>query len=64
MSGRASGLEPSSPAAATPSLAKVVWEHIERVLADCDGNISESARRLGITRRTLQLKLKKNPPRN
>jgi two-component system response regulator RegA len=33
------------------------------VLADTHQNISEAARRLGITRRTLQLKLKKYPPR-
>jgi two-component system response regulator RegA len=45
------------------SLAMVAWEHIERVLFDCGGNISETARRLGIARRTLQLKLKKYPPR-
>jgi two-component system, response regulator RegA len=47
-----------------PTLARAEWEHIQRVLADCHQNISESARRLGITRRTLQLKLKKYPPRN
>jgi len=33
------------------------------VLSDCEGNVSEAARRLGIARRTLQLKLKKYPPR-
>ena len=49
---------------AAPTLARAEWEHIQRVLADCHNNISESARRLGITRRTLQLKLKKYPPRN
>jgi two-component system response regulator RegA len=47
----------------TPSLARAEWEHIQRVLGDTDGNISETARRLGIARRTLQLKLKKYPPR-
>jgi two-component system response regulator RegA len=47
----------------TPTLARAEWEHIQRVLSDCGNNISESARRLGITRRTLQLKLKKYPPR-
>ncbi|HVU51123.1 MAG TPA: response regulator [Polyangia bacterium] len=46
----------------TPTLARAEWEHMSRILADCGGNISEAARRLGITRRTLQLKLKKNPP--
>jgi two-component system response regulator RegA len=47
----------------TPTLARAEWEHIQRILADCHQNISEAARRLGITRRTLQLKLKKYPPR-
>jgi two-component system response regulator RegA len=47
----------------TPSLARTEWEHIQRVLADCGGNISEAARRLGLHRRSLQRKLGKNPPR-
>jgi len=46
-----------------PTLARAEWEHIQRILADTGGNVSETARRLGITRRTLQLKLKKYPPR-
>ena len=50
-------------ATGTPTLARAEWEHVQRVLADCNNNISEAARRLGITRRTLQLKLKKYPPR-
>lgn len=45
-----------------PSLARAEWEHINRVLADCDGNISAAAQRLGIHRRTLQRKLQKYPP--
>jgi two-component system response regulator RegA len=45
-----------------PSLARTEWEHINRVLTDCDGNISETARRLGIHRRSLQRKLQKYPP--
>ena len=45
-----------------PSLARAEWEHVQRVLADCGGNVSETARRLSITRRTLQLKLKRGPP--
>ena len=44
-----------------PSLARVEWEHIQRVLADCDGNISHAARLLGIHRRSLQRKLAKHP---
>jgi len=47
---------------AVPSLARAEWEHINRVLADCAGNISEAARRLGIHRRSLQRKLQKYPP--
>jgi two-component system response regulator RegA len=47
---------------ATPTLARAEWEHIQRVLADCAGNISEAARRLGIHRRSLQRKLAKYPP--
>lgn len=46
-----------------PSLARLEWEHINRVLSDCGGNISEAARRLDIHRRSLQRKLQKYPPR-
>ena len=54
---------PSGPAAlSAPSLARAEWEHIQRVLADCGGNISEAARRLGVHRRSLQRKLRKHPP--
>jgi two-component system response regulator RegA len=63
--GTATGTATDTPGAPapTPTLARAEWEHIQRVLADCGNNISEAARRLGITRRTLQLKLKKYPPR-
>lgn len=44
-----------------PSLARLEWEHIERVLAECSGNISKTARVLGMHRRTLQHKLAKFP---
>lgn len=47
-----------------PSLARVEWEHIHRVLQDVEGNISEAARRLGIHRRSLQRKLAKYPARS
>jgi two-component system response regulator RegA len=46
---------------APPTLARVEWEHIQRVLTDCGGNVSEAARRLGIHRRSLQRKLAKYP---
>jgi two-component system response regulator RegA len=51
---------PASPVE-TPTLARVEWEHINRVLADCAGNISQAARVLGIHRRSLQRKLAKFP---
>lgn len=44
-----------------PSLARVEWEHIQRVLAGCGGNVSEAARALHMHRRSLQRKLSKNP---
>lgn len=46
----------------TPSLARTEWEHIQRILTECGGNISEAARRLGLHRRSLQRKLGKYPP--
>jgi two-component system response regulator RegA len=46
---------------ATPTLARVEWEHINRVLTDCGGNVSQAARVLGIHRRSLQRKLAKYP---
>ena len=45
-----------------PTLARVEWEHMQRVISDCDGNISHAARLLGIHRRSLQRKLSKYPP--
>ena len=49
------------PTVEVPSLARVEWEHIQRVLNDCDGNVSQAARLLGIHRRSLQRKLSKFP---
>ncbi len=43
------------------SVARLEWEHIQKVLMECQGNISETARRLGMHRRTLQRKLTKRP---
>ncbi|MBX9811033.1 MAG: helix-turn-helix domain-containing protein, partial [Burkholderiales bacterium] len=52
------------PVAARPlSVARLEWEHIQKVLTECGGNISETARRLGMHRRTLQRKLAKRPVR-
>ena len=61
--GRTLSAPSSRNAVPIPSLARVEWEHIHRVLADVDGNVSEAARRLGIHRRSLQRKLSKNPSR-
>lgn len=49
------------PPSSVPSLARVEWEHIQRVMADCGGNVSQAARLLGLHRRSLQRKLAKNP---
>jgi len=45
------------------SVARLEWEHIQTVLLECQGNVSETARRLGMHRRTLQRKLGKRPAR-
>lgn len=47
-----------------PSVERVEWEHIQKVLAENDGNISATARALGMHRRTLQRKLLKKPVRH
>ncbi|MEH3106649.1 MAG: response regulator [Sphingomonas fennica] len=56
-----------SAAAAVPAQRSTIktleWERIHRTLADADFNISETARRLGMHRRTLARKLEKKPPR-
>ncbi len=43
------------------SVDRLEWEHIQRVLAENDGNISATARALKMHRRTLQRKLAKRP---
>lgn len=45
----------------TPHLAQVEWEHIQRVMKDCDGNVTQASKALGLHRRSLQRKLSKNP---
>ena len=45
------------------SVDRLEWEHIQRVLEQHDGNISATARALGMHRRTLQRKLGKHAPR-
>jgi two-component system response regulator RegA len=51
------------PPSTVPSLARVEWEHLQRVLTDCKGNVSQAARLLRLHRRSLQRKLAKYPPR-
>ena len=46
-----------------PSVNRLEWEHIQRVLSENQGNISATARSLGMHRRTLQRKLQKRPVR-
>ena len=43
------------------SVDRLEWEHIQRVLAEHEGNVSATARALKMHRRTLQRKLGKNP---
>jgi two-component system response regulator RegA len=50
---------PTSP----PSVDRLEWEHIQKVLNEHEGNISATARALGMHRRTLQRKLQKKPVR-
>lgn len=45
------------------SADRVRWEHIQRVFEQCDRNVSETARRLRMHRRTLQRILAKHAPR-
>ena len=47
----------------TMSADRVRWEHIQRVFEACDRNVSETARRLNMHRRTLQRVLAKRAPR-
>lgn len=62
--GRAAG-DATMPLAERPlSVNRLEWEHIQKVLHECDGNVSETARRLGMHRRTLQRKLAKRPARS
>ena len=45
-----------------PSLDRVEYEYLQRVISDAAGNVSEAARRLRMHRRSLQRKLSKAPP--
>jgi two-component system response regulator RegA len=52
-----------SPPEYPMSADRVRWEHIQRVFEQCDRNVSETARRLRMHRRTLQRILAKHAPR-
>ena len=56
--------EPQSAIDDSPMSAdRVRWEHIQRVFEQCNRNVSETARRLNMHRRTLQRILSKRAPR-
>lgn len=55
--------EKASPPENPMSADRVRWEHIQRVYESCDRNVSETARRLNMHRRTLQRILAKRAPR-
>jgi two-component system response regulator RegA len=55
--------EKPAPPAEPMSADRVRWEHIQRVYELCDRNVSETARRLKMHRRTLQRILAKRSPR-
>ena len=55
--------EPNAYQGETPTLERAQWEHVQRVLFECGGNISMAARRLGIYRSTLQRWLRRQVPR-
>jgi two-component system, response regulator RegA len=59
----AQGGELPEPPENPMSADRVRWEHIQRVYEMCDRNVSETARRLGMHRRTLQRILAKRSPR-
>jgi two-component system response regulator RegA len=54
------GVPATEPEPMTPE--RVRWEHIQRILGECSGNISETARRLKMHRKTLQRILGKHAP--
>lgn len=56
------GIDPVAVRETPPmSVDRLEWEHIQKVLAEHGGNVSETARALGMHRRTLQRKLQKRP---
>ncbi len=56
------GLPPDQTSEDVPSLDRVEYEYLQRVLADCQGNVSEAARRLRMHRKSFQRKIGRHPP--
>jgi two-component system response regulator RegA len=57
--------DPRIPLADAPlTVRRLEWEHLQKVLAECDNNISAAARKLRMHRRTLQRKLAKRPAKD
>jgi len=59
----ATGTDKSEPPQNPMSADRVRWEHIQRIYEMCNRNVSETARRLNMHRRTLQRILAKRAPR-
>jgi two-component system response regulator RegA len=59
--GKQTGDEKIDLASNPMPIERLEWEHIQRVLAEQEGNISATARSLNMHRRTLQRKLSKHP---
>ena len=59
----ASGNQKSEPPSNPMSADRVRWEHIQRIYELCGRNVSETARRLNMHRRTLQRILAKRAPK-
>jgi two-component system response regulator RegA len=62
--GRESGDTATTVTDQPMSTKRLEWEHIQKVLMECDGNISATARKLSMHRRTLQRKLAKRPTKS
>lgn len=67
-SGRSAAIEPAPAGSAatelppaSSTLTRREWEHIQRVLRECGGDVSQAARRLKMHRRSFERKLAKNP---
>jgi two-component system response regulator RegA len=61
--GRLEGDPAAEPPEEPMSIDRLEWEHIQKVLAENEGNLSATARALKMHRRTLQRKLAKHPVR-